>query len=162
LRKSLFLSFWSVAKNPEGLGNILNNNMKKYELIEHTADMGLRAYGKNLAEAFANAAYGMFSIIAGLDAVKEVTSRRVKINENDAENLLFEWLNSLLYYFDVEGLIFKRFDIVEFGEGRLVADCYGEKYDASRHRLKTGVKSATYHMLEVDRQKNRVRVIFDV
>jgi SHS2 domain-containing protein len=136
--------------------------MKKYELIEHTADMGLAAYGENLAEAFANAAFGMFSIIAELDAVGEVESRRVEISEDDMEGLLFEWLNSLLYYFDVEMLIFKRFDIMEFGEGRLVAMCYGEKYDPSRHRLKTGVKSATYYMLEVDRAKNRVQVIFDV
>jgi SHS2 domain-containing protein len=136
--------------------------MKKFELIEHTADMGLAAYGKSLEEAFANAAYGMFSIIAELDAVKEVESRRVEITEDDTESLLFEWLNSLLYYFDVETLLFKRFDIIEFGEGRLAAVCYGEKYDPSRHQLKTGIKSATYHMLEVDRAENRVQVIFDV
>ena len=136
--------------------------MKRFELIEHTADTGLKAYGQTLAEAFANAAYGMFSIVADLDAVKEVESRRVTIDEDDAESLLFEWLNSLLYYFDVEGLIFKRFDIAEFGEGHLVADCWGEKYDSSRHHLKLGVKSATYHMLEVDKEKNRVQVIFDV
>ncbi|MBN1693733.1 MAG: archease [Dehalococcoidales bacterium] len=136
--------------------------MKRYELIEHTADLGLKAYGKNLSEAFANAAFGMFSVIAELDAVKEVESRRVEIEEDDAESLLFEWLNSLLYYFDVETLIFKRFDILEFGEGKLRADCRGEKYDPARHRLKTGVKSATYHMLEVDKEKNRVQVIFDV
>jgi SHS2 domain-containing protein len=136
--------------------------MKKFELIEHTADTGLVAYGKTLAEAFANAACGMFSIIAGLDAVREVESRRVEVNGDDTEGLLFEWLNSLLYYFDVEMLLFSRFDIMEFGDSRLVAMCYGEKYDPSRHHLKTGVKSATYHMLEVDRQKNRVRVIFDV
>ena len=136
--------------------------MKKFELIEHTADMGLAAYGKDLAEAFAHAAYGMFSIIAELDGVKEAEQRQVEIKEDDMEGLLFEWLNSLLYYFDVETLIFKRFDIMEFGEGRLKAVCYGEKYDASRHRLKTGIKSATYHMLEVDGKKNRVQVIFDV
>lgn len=136
--------------------------MKKFELIEHTADMGLAAYGKSLEEAFANAAYGMFSIIAELDNVKEVESRRVEISEDDMESLLFEWLNSLLYYFDVAMLLFKRFDIIEFGEGSLVAECHGEKYDPARHQLKTGVKSATYHMLEVDREKNRVRVIFDV
>ena len=124
--------------------------------------MGLAAYGKNLPEAFANAAYAMFSIIAGLDGVKEGESRRVEITEDDMESLLFEWLNSLLYYFDVEMILFKRFDIIEFGDNRLVAVCHGEKYDPSRHRLKTGVKSATYHMLEVDRQKNRVQVIFDV
>jgi SHS2 domain-containing protein len=137
-------------------------DMKRFELIEHTADMGLIAYGGTLPEAFANAAYGMFSIIAGLDTVEEKVSRRVEVDSDDTEGLLFEWLNSLLYYFDVEMLLFSRFDIMEFGEKRLVAECSGEKYDSSRHRLKTGVKSATYHLLEVDRAKNRVQVIFDV
>jgi len=136
--------------------------MKRFELIEHTADIGLKAYGKSLPEAFANAAYGMFSIIADLGEVKEVEKRRVEISENDVESLLFEWLNRLLYYFDVEGLIFKRFDIIKFGEKYLAADCRGEKYATSRHHLKLGVKSATYHMLEVDRVKNQVQVIFDV
>lgn len=136
--------------------------VKRFELIEHKADMGLAAYGETLAEAFANAAFGMFSIIAELDGVKEVEARRLEISEDDMEGLLFEWLNSLLYYFDVEMLIFKRFDIMELGEGHLVAECHGEKYDPSRHHLKTGIKSATYHMLEVDREKNRIQVIFDV
>ncbi len=136
--------------------------MKRFELIEHTADMGLAAYGKDLPEAFANASYGMFSIIAELNNIKEKETRRVEIKEDNVENLLFEWLNSLLYYFDVETLIFKRFDITEFSDERLAAVCYGEKYDPSRHQLKTGVKSATYYMLEVDKEKNRVQVIFDV
>jgi len=136
--------------------------MKKYELIEHTSDIGVAAYGRTLAEAFANAARGMFSIIAEPDNVREVESRRVEITANDIEGLLFDWLNSLLYYFDVEMLLFKRFNIIEFEDTRLVAECRGEKYDSSRHRLKTGVKSATYHMMEVDRREKRVSVIFDV
>jgi SHS2 domain-containing protein len=136
--------------------------MEKFELIEHTADIGINAYGKTLSEAFANAAFGMFSIIAKLNNVKERESRRVEVDADDTEGLLFDWLNSLLYYFDVEMLIFRRFDIIEFEDKRLVALCYGEKYDPSRHRLKTGVKSATYHMLEVDRERNRVQVIFDI
>jgi SHS2 domain-containing protein len=136
--------------------------IKRFELIEHTADMGLKAYGKNLSEAFANAAYGMFSIIAELDSIKEKTKRRVDIKGEDKESLLFEWLNSLLYYFDVEGLIFTRFDIIEFGENQLTADCLGEKYNPKHHQLKTGIKSATFHMLEVDKTKNQVQVIFDV
>jgi SHS2 domain-containing protein len=136
--------------------------MKRFELIEHTADMGLRAFGQSLPEAFANAAYGMFSIIADLSEVKETETRHVEIDETDVESLLFEWLNRLLYYFDVEGLIFRRFDITDFSDKHLVADCRGEKYNSSRHHLKLGVKSATYHMLEVDKKKNRVQVIFDV
>ncbi|MGD1118007.1 MAG: archease [Dehalococcoidales bacterium] len=136
--------------------------MKRFELIEHTSDIGLAAYGKTLAEAFANAAYGMFSIIADLDKVKEAESRRVEVNEDDAESLLFEWLNSLLYYFDVEMLLFSKIDITEFNDKHLVAQCSGEKYDPERHRLKTAVKSATFHQLEVDKKNNRIQVIFDV
>ena len=136
--------------------------MKKFELIEHTSDIGLAAYGRTIEEAFANAAYGMFSIIAELDAVQESENRSIEVKEGDIEGLLFEWLNSLLYYFDVEMLLFKRFDVIELGEGRMRAMCYGEKYDPSRHQLKMAVKSATYHMLEVDRQKKRVQVIFDI
>jgi SHS2 domain-containing protein len=136
--------------------------MKKFELIEHTADIGINAYGKNLAEAFANAAYGMFSIIAELGNIKEAEMRRVEVNADDIEGLLFEWLNDLLYYFDVEMLIFKRFEVMEFTDTRLMAECYGEKYDAACHQIKTGVKSATYHTLEVNRKHNRVTVIFDI
>jgi SHS2 domain-containing protein len=136
--------------------------MKRFQFIEHTADMGLIAYGRTLAEAFANAAYGMFSIITELRAVKEIESRRLELHEDDLEALLFGWLNSLIYFFDVEMLLFKRFDISELGEKQLKAICYGEKYDPSRHQLKIGVKSATYHMLKVDKEKSQVRVIFDV
>ena len=136
--------------------------MKRFQLIEHTADIGLIAYGRSLAEAFANAAYGLFSIIAELKTVKETESRHLELNEDDAEALLFEWLNRLIYLFDVEMLLFKRFEIRDFDGHRLKATCYGEKYDPSRHQLKTGVKSATYHLLKVDREKNQVQLIFDI
>ena len=136
--------------------------MRRFQLIGHTADTGLIAYGKDLAEAFANAAYGLFSIISEIKKVKEVESRRVTVNAEDAEGLLFDWLNHLIYFFDVENLLFKRFDIIEFSESSLKVICWGEKYEPYRHRLKTGVKSATYHMLEVDGTKQRVQVIFDV
>jgi len=134
--------------------------MKKFELVEHTADTGLIAYGHNLAEAFANAAYGLFSIMAELDGVREVESQTVAVSAEDTEGLLFNWLNELIYVFEMEKLLLKRFNITEFGERRLKAECWGEKYDPSRHQLRSGVKSATYHMLKID--EDQVRVIFDV
>ncbi|MFC2032353.1 archease [Chloroflexota bacterium] len=136
--------------------------MRRFRLIEHTADIGLVAYGKSLAEAFANAAYGLFSLIAEPNKVKEKESRKVTVQAQDAESLLFNWINELIYIFEVERLLFKSFDITEFTGQSLEATCWGQKYDPSRHQLKTGVKSATYHMLKVDGEKNRVQVIFDV
>ncbi len=136
--------------------------MRRYRILEHTADIGLVAYGASLAEAFANAAYGLFSIIAELRSVKETESRKLEISEGSPEDLLFEWLNSLIYLFDAEMLLLKRFDVTEFDGKRIKAECYGERYDVSRHHLKIGVKAATYHMLKVDAEKNQVRVIFDI
>jgi len=136
--------------------------MKRFQLIEHTADTGLIAYGNNLAEAFANAAYGLFSIIAELKKVREVESLLMTVSAEDAESLLFKWLNDLIYIFDVEHYLFKRFDVSEFTENNLKATCWGERYDPSRHQLKLGVKSATYYMLKVDGERNRVQVILDV
>lgn len=136
--------------------------MKRFDFIEHTADTGIVAYGKSLAEAFANAAYGLFSIIAELKRVRAVESRTLEVTAEDVEGLLFKWLNQLIYLFDVEHILFKKFEVSELSETYLKATVWGEKYDPSRHQLKLGVKSATYYMLKVDRENNSVQVIFDV
>lgn len=135
---------------------------RRFRIIEHTADIGLVAFGCHLPEAFANAAVGMFGIITDLRKIREREARVVELEEEDAESLLFAWLNELIFLFDVEHLLFRRFVIEVFEERRLRAICYGEKIDRNRHDLKTGIKSATYHTLQVDKEKNRVRVIFDI
>jgi len=136
--------------------------VKRFEFIEHTADIGFRAYGSTLAEAYANAGYALFSIITNPRAVREVESRRLHLQEDNPEALLFEWLNSLIYLFDTETILFKRFEIDHFEDGKLSATCYGEKYDPSRHQLKIEVKSATYYMLKVDKERNYVQIIVDI
>jgi len=138
--------------------------VKKFDVIDHTADIGVVAYGADLREAFANAAYGMFCLMADLEKVREETGRHVEVEALDREELVVSWLNELLYLFDVDMIIFKRFDLVELTDTRLKADAYGEKIDASRHDLRGGIKAATYHMLKVAEDDGRwsIRVIFDV
>lgn len=137
--------------------------MKRFDIIDHTADVGIMAYGAELKEAFANAAYAMFTLIADLEDVREDVCRQIEVQAEDEENLLASWLNELLYLFDVDGIIFKRFEITEFGETSLKAEGYGELVDPARHSLKAGVKAATYHMLRVAKDDGySVRVIFDV
>ena len=137
--------------------------MRRFEVIDHTADVGIIAYGRDLEEAFANSAYGMFSLIADLDGVQEKVSRKVDIESIDQEALLVDWLNELLYLFDVKHIIFKRFEITALSQNRLQARIYGEKVDQSRHQLKTGIKAATYHMLKIEKNKEvKVRFILDL
>ena len=136
---------------------------KDFEIVNHTADVGIIAHGADIKQAFANAAKGLFSLITELDNVQEVLHRDIEVTATDKESLLVEWLNELIYLFDVENIVFKRFDITELSDTQLKARSYGEKVDSSKHILKTGVKAATYHMLKVDKANGcKVQVLFDI
>jgi SHS2 domain-containing protein len=138
--------------------------MKRFEVIEHTADTGVVAYGADLKEALANLAWAMSSLMADLEAVEEQVCREVAVEAGDRESLVVSWLNELLFILDVEGLVFRRFEVMELTDTGLRARCYGERLDARRHNLKGGIKAATYHMLRVAREDDvhSIRVIFDV
>jgi SHS2 domain-containing protein len=136
---------------------------KGFDILDHTADIGIIAYGVDLKQTFANAATGLFSLITDLDKVVEVTYRDIELTAPDMESLLVDWLNELVYIFDVENMLFKRFDISQLDQNWLKARVYGEKVDAARHEIKLGVKAATYHMLQiVSNNGYQARVIFDI
>jgi SHS2 domain-containing protein len=143
---------------------VMSKSREGFQILEHTADAGVTAYGQDLGQAFANAAAGLFSLIIDLDRVRESLRRDIVITAPGIESLLVEWLNELIYIFDVDNLLFKRFEIAHIDSTSLRARCYGERVDLSRHRLKTGVKAATYHLLKVERHNSgyRAQVIFDI
>ena len=109
---------------------------KDFEIIDHTADVGIIAYGADISQAFANAARALFSLITELDNVAETLHRDIEVTAPDQESLLVEWLNELIYLFDVEHILFKRFDITSLNHTQLKARNYGEKVDRSKHKLK--------------------------
>ena len=134
-----------------------------FEFIDHTADVGIVATGRDLREAFAQAATGLFDFMADLSCVLEAEEREVAVTAPDRDALLVAWLNELLFICEVEHRYFRRFDIYEINDTGLKARCYGEGFDPARHRLKSGVKSATYHMLSVEEgEPARVQVVLDV
>ena len=136
---------------------------KDFEIVDHTADVGIIAYGSDISQAFANAARALFSLITELDDVGEILHRDIELMAPDQESLLVEWLNELICLFDTENIVFKKFDITLLSNTQLKARSYGEKVDSSKHKLKTGVKAATYHMLKVDKGDGcRVQVLFDI
>ena len=136
---------------------------KAFEVIDHTADTGIIAYGSSIEEAFSNAAVGLFNLITDLDNIHENLQRDLELSSQDNESLLVEWLNELIYLFDTENTIFKRFDITRLDNTQLKARSYGEKVDKSKHKLKTGVKATSYHMLKVEKDNGcKVQVLFDI
>jgi len=145
-------------------GQVVRRVEKGFEVLDHTADIGIAAYGADTKQLFTNAALGLFSLMADLDGIQEVVQRELKLSADDEEVLLIEWLNELIYIFDVEHIIFKRFEIDELSGNQIRARCFGEKMKPGQHKLKREVKAATYHMLRItkDNRGYEVKVIFDI
>ena len=132
--------------------------------MEHTADAGIVVHAADLPELFANAALGMFSLMADLAGVRETEVREIAVEARDRETLLVRWLTELLYYLDAEEMLFKRFEVQELSETALRARCFGERIDPERHRLHFGVKAVTRHLLRIEPEDGgyRATVLFDI
>ncbi|REK15502.1 MAG: archease [Planctomycetota bacterium] len=134
-----------------------------YETFEHTADLGLRVWADDIATVFVDAARGLFSMIVELDSVQPRESIELAIEGEVSDLLLFDWLNELLYHYEVQHLLLCRFEVT-IGEQGLKATAGGEPIDAERHVLDHEVKAITYHGLKLERQGARwlAEVIVDI
>jgi SHS2 domain-containing protein len=138
--------------------------MKRFEILDHTADIGLIVYGEDLKTLFENAGEAFFHLITDLEKVRRRVEKRIEIRGEDLERLMVDWLSELLYLHDVENLLFKGFKVESVGEGGLKARVKGEPFQEGVHVIKTGVKAVTYHQIEVRKENGRWRaqIIFDL
>ncbi len=137
---------------------------KGFEFLEHTADAYIAAYGRNLAEAFENAATAMFEVMTEVKSVNPEVEDCVEVEAEDESALLYSWLEAFLVKFDTEEMLYSKFkisDLKKTSNGfRLEAKIFGEKFDPSKHSQKVGVKAVTYHRMEIIKEPNRVTVRF--
>ncbi len=134
-----------------------------FEIIDHTADMGITVYGETLEQVFTNAARGLFSLITDLDRIKPCITKKIDLRAHDREELLIAWLNELIYVFETEHLLFNQFKIKELTDNNLRAACGGQKID-NKTEIYREIKAATYHMLSIENQTAGLtaNIIFDL
>jgi SHS2 domain-containing protein len=121
-----------------------------YETFDHTADLGLRIRAADLDTLFAEAAEALFSVLVeDPGSIAETRTLEIDLAGDDREFLLFDWLKTLLYHFDAEHLLFRRFQ-VHVRPDALHATATGEALDPTRHELGHEVKAITYHGLRVE------------
>lgn len=140
---------------------------KKYEYLEHTADIKFLAYGNTLEEVFENAALAMFNVIIDTGKVSGETAREVSLTSPDLESLLVDWLSELLYLFEVDEIVFWKFrveEIREEGEGSIKAVAFGEQYYPESHPFETEIKAVTYNQLELEKTVDgwKAQVVVDI
>jgi SHS2 domain-containing protein len=135
-----------------------------WETFEHDADVGLVVHGGDGAELFANAGLALFDLVCDLERVAERARYSLAGQADNVEALLVEWLNELVYLFEGEGVVCRRFAFPLWSETRFRADAFGEPADPDRHEPRDLVKAATYHGLSVARAPGgyEARVILDV
>jgi SHS2 domain-containing protein len=137
---------------------------KKFEFLEHTADAYIAAYGKDLPEAFQNAALAMFDVMTEVEKVASTVEDKIEAEGNDESSLLYNWLEALLVKSETKGILYSRFKISGLQKTRkgyrLKAMVWGEKFDPERHLQKVGVKAVTYHQMEIIKKGKKVTLKF--
>jgi SHS2 domain-containing protein len=122
-----------------------------WETFEHDADVGLVVHGRDGRELFAEAGRAFFDLVCDLAAVEERRAWEFAGRAPGVEELLVDWLNDLVYLFEGEGAVCRRFAFSLWSETAYDARAFGEPADLARHAPRDLVKAATYHGLAVRR-----------
>ncbi len=138
--------------------------MGGFRFLEHTADAKIEAEGETLERAFEEAVKALYELMTDTSKIKPKVERKIEVEGEDIENLLYNWLEEFIYLTDSERLIFSEVSVeaikIEDGRYKLTATAKGEKFNPKEHVSKTDVKAATYHEMKIDIKENNVRLIF--
>ena len=132
----------------------------KFEFLEHTADVYIRAHGKTMEEAYENAALAMFEVMTDTDKITQVQEEALEVEAEDQYALLYSWLEALLVKFETENMLYSKFQITNWAETdenfKFKAKIWGEKFDPKKHPQRVGVKAVTYHRMVIIIERDQV------
>lgn len=134
-----------------------------YRQVEHTADVALLVESDSIEALFADAARGLFSLMIEARDISQTKLWKVELSAPDLESLLIDWLNELVFLFEVEGAVVAHIYIDSLDDNKITARLAGEPFDSRKHEVIRQIKAATYHALEI--KKNdfwEATIVFDV
>ncbi len=136
--------------------------MKNYEYFDVTADIGFKAYGDNLNEAFENAGVAMFNIITDTSDVRPEKEISFEVTSEDHVSLLYDYLEELLFHHEIDFMLFSEFHVEIDENFHLKATIKGEEIDWEKHERKTEIKAITFHKMEVNLDPVELQAIVDL
>ncbi len=131
------------------------------------SDVYVEAYGPTMEEAFKEAGLAIFDVISDTKGVKPELEREVYAEGFDMHSLLYNWLEQLLLFFELDGFLASDIKVHAIDRSgdvlRIRATVKGERYDPSRHKHGIGIKSVTYALMEiVEGDVKKVRFLLDI
>ncbi|PIR02324.1 MAG: hypothetical protein CO144_01030 [Candidatus Nealsonbacteria bacterium CG_4_9_14_3_um_filter_35_11] len=135
--------------------------MKRYEILEHKADLKIRAFGKRKRELFLNMLFGMAeSQKPEIKKIKRI-KRKIKIKSLDSESLLVDFLSEVLYLSQVNKEVYFKIEFDKFADIEIEGKLIGQKVE----RFGEDIKAVTYYGLDIRQLKNKIweaTVLFDI
>ena len=134
--------------------------MKKFEILEHKADLKIRVFGKDLRELFLNAIVGMFEE-AGYESEGEEIKREIKISSLDLPSLLVDFLSEVLYLCEVNKEVYHKVLFKNLTEKELKGILIGKPLK----RMGVHIKAVTYHDLDIHQKEDKTwqaTILFDI
>ncbi len=134
--------------------------MKKYEIFEHSADMGIRGYGESIEEAFSNALKALSTLIVENIKWEKISikdSIYIELKAEYLDELFVNFINKVLTHFYLEKILFVEFRgsiKKEKEEYILKGEILGEKSFLERFGYGVEVKGATFTLAEVKKEGN--------
>jgi|SRR3989344_2299582 len=138
----------------------------KYKFFEHTADLGIEAYGKDLNELFMNCALSIFESTADINKIKGSENRKIRMKNKKIDGLLYDFLSEIIYLRDTDSIIFKNCKVEIKGDKEYLLNAVlsGDYINREIHELRREIKAITLHMFEVKKIKAgwKARIIVDI
>jgi len=140
--------------------------MEKYKFLEHTADVKFKAFGKDLEEAFGNAALAFTDTVVEQQLVNSIEKKTIDIESESKESLLYDFLENILNLMETDHFVLAKIDSMKITKNKLfklnaeISGDFGlEKYDFKRE-----VKAITYNDMVIDEKPGNVtvQVVLDV
>lgn len=135
--------------------------MKKFEILEHTADLKIRVFGKDKKELFLNA---LLAMVSGLrPKIKNQNSKikKIKVKSSNLETLLVDFLSEVLYLTQINKEVYTDIEFELFSETELQGILKGQKIK----QFGEDIKAVTYHNLEIKQKKDgtfEATILFDI
>lgn len=126
--------------------------------------MYISSFGKNINEAFENAAIAMFEVMTETKKIEPKIEDSIAVEGNDKYALLYNWLEALLVNFETKNRLYSKFKIISFRKTAtlytLIAKIWGETFNPKKHLQKVGVKAVTYHRMKIKEKSDKVTLEF--
>lgn len=132
----------------------------KYEILEHTADLKIRAFGRLLEELFNNILAAMVEATKPIIINQTASVEEIKIKAENLENLLIDFLSEVIYQTDLNDVVYTKAEFKKITEKGLEGKIFGQKIKT----FETEIKAITWHELEIKKINNlwQATVVFDV